>query len=70
MSYGPPGGLGTAMAPSLSLPFRYFVASLIFLALFGLLIPFQGELLLGGYFVPRLLALVHIVTLGWVVTPS
>jgi hypothetical protein len=67
MSYGPSGGLGTAMAPSLSLPFRYFIASLIFLALFGLLIPFQGELLLGGYFVPRLLALVHIVTLGWVV---
>lgn len=67
MSYGPPGGLGTTMAPSLSLPFRYFVAGLAFLAFFGLLIPFQGGLLLGGYFVPHLLALVHIVTLGWVV---
>jgi len=68
MSYGPTGGLGTALAPSLSLPFRYFAASLVFLAIFGLLIPFWNGLLLGGYFVPELLALVHIVTLGWIVT--
>ena len=67
MKYAAPSGLGTAMAPSLSLPFRYFAASLVFLALFGLLIPFYSQVLLGGFFQPKLLALVHIVTLGWMV---
>lgn len=55
-------------APSLALPFRYFVASLAFLALFGLLLPFNAQLFLGSFRTPGLLALVHLVTLGWITT--
>ncbi|UCC61455.1 MAG: hypothetical protein JSV36_11615, partial [Anaerolineae bacterium] len=60
--------LSSEKAPSLGLPFRYFVASLAFLALFGLLLPFNGHLFLGSFLQPGLLALVHILTLGWITT--
>jgi hypothetical protein len=55
-------------APALGLPFRYFVTSLAFLALFGLLLPFNGDLFLGSFRRPGLLALVHVLTLGWITT--
>jgi hypothetical protein len=55
-------------APALGLPFRYFAASLVFLALFSLLLPFNGKLLLGSFKMPGLLTLVHVLTLGWITT--
>ncbi len=62
------GSISSEKAPSLGLPFRYFAISLIFLALFGLLLPFNGNLFLGGFRVPGLLMMVHILTLGWITT--
>ncbi len=55
-------------APALGLPFRYFAAGLVFLALFSLLLPFNGKLFLGSFKMPGLLAMVHILTLGWITT--
>jgi hypothetical protein len=55
-------------APALGLPFRYFAASLVFLALFSLLLPFNGDLFLGSFRTPGLLTMVHILTLGWITT--
>jgi len=55
-------------APALGLPFRYFAVALAFLALFSLLLPFNGKLFLGSFKMPGLLALVHILTLGWITT--
>ncbi len=55
-------------APALGLPFRYFTAGLVFLALFGLLLPFNAGLFLGSFRTPELLALVHVLTLGWITT--
>ena len=60
------GSLGSEKAPSLGLPFRHFALSLAFLALFGLLLPFNGNLFLGGFRTPGLLMMVHILTLGWI----
>jgi hypothetical protein len=62
------GSLSHEKAPALGLPFRYFVASLVFLALFSLLLPFNGALFLGSFKTPGLLALVHVLTLGWITT--
>jgi hypothetical protein len=55
-------------APALGLPFRYFAASLGFLALFSLLLPFNAGLFTGSFRTPGLLAMVHILTLGWITT--
>ena len=68
MTFAASTGLTHEKAPALGLPFRYFVASLGFLALFGLLLPFNPGLFLGSFRTPGLLALVHILTLGWITT--
>jgi hypothetical protein len=68
MSFAGTASLTHEKAPALGLPFRYFAASLVFLALFSLLLPFNGDLFLGAFRTPGLLALVHILTLGWITT--
>jgi hypothetical protein len=55
-------------APAVGLPFRYFALGLAFLMLFSVLLPFNADLFLGSFKVPGLLALVHVLTLGWITT--
>jgi hypothetical protein len=68
MSFAGTTSLTHEKAPALGLPFRYFAASLVFLALFSLLLPFNAELFLGSFRTPGLLTMVHILTLGWITT--
>jgi hypothetical protein len=68
MSFAGTASLSHEKAPALGLPFRYFAASLVFLALFSLLLPFNGDLFLGAFRTPGLLTMVHILTLGWITT--
>ncbi len=68
MSIAATASLTHEKAPALGLPFRYFAASLAFLALFSVLLPFNGKLFLGSFRTPGLLAMVHILTLGWITT--
>jgi hypothetical protein len=59
-------GLSSKEAPSLSLPYRYIAAATVSLVVFAALLPFQRDALLGFFLAPRLLFMVHLVTLGWI----
>lgn len=60
------GGLQTAMAPSLSLPYSYIVAAMAFFLILNVLLPFNAPVLLGSAGASKVLALVHLTSLGWV----
>lgn len=66
MSVG--GGLSGKEAPSLSVPYRYIISATVAVAAFAVLLPFQKDALLGFYITPRVLFLLHLVTLGWITT--
>lgn len=53
-------------APSIALPLRYFVAAIAAFMLAAILLPFVASDLADFYYQPRLLALTHLITLGWI----
>ncbi len=55
-----------AHAPSVTLPLRYLVAATVAFAVAALGLPWLSGELAGHYYHPRLLALTHTVTLGWI----
>lgn len=58
------GGLASRHAPPLDLPVRFFATALVALGLVVILSPWQTSLLLGSFYDPRLLVLVHLNTLA------
>ncbi len=63
MSFGG-GGLSSKNAPELDLPGRFMIVAMIMLLLVALISPWAYPLLLDGFYAPRLLAFVHLNTLG------
>lgn len=61
---GGPGGLSSKDGPELDLPGRFMVVAMIILAVVALVSPFAYPVLLDGFYAPRLLAFVHLNTLG------
>lgn len=59
-------GPRTARTPSVSVPLRYLVAAAVAFGLAALGVVALARELSGHYYQPRLLALTHTVTLGWV----
>lgn len=57
-------GVSSAHAPELDLPARFMLLGTIVLTLVAVLGPWSPQLLLGGFYDPRLLAFVHLNTLG------
>ena len=57
---------GAARVPSVTLPLRYLVAATVAFALAALGVPWLARELTGHYYHPRVLALTHTVTLGWI----
>jgi hypothetical protein len=56
----------TQLAPSISLPLRFFVLGLISLAVFGATLPFYAPEVLGQHhYTQRTVAFCHLLTLGW-----
>lgn len=53
-------------APSISLPLRYLVAAIAAFTTAAVLLPFVASDLADFYYQPRLLALTHLITLGWI----
>jgi hypothetical protein len=53
-------------APSVTLPLRYLLAATAAFVLAALAVPFLAVELAGHYYHPRLLAVTHLVTLGWI----
>ncbi|HBY96932.1 MAG TPA: hypothetical protein DEP84_23790, partial [Chloroflexi bacterium] len=62
----PGGGLATKNAPALDLPMRFVAVGLLWLALAALLMPWGLALLAMSFYVPAVLALVHMFTLGFI----
>ena len=60
----PTGGAGSP--PSVTLPLAYLAVAAAAFVLAALALPTFGAELTGHYYHPRLLALVHVVTLGWI----
>lgn len=61
-----PPGSGGPEVPDPSLPLRYFATALVALLLAALGLPSQGALLADFYYQARILALTHLITLGWI----
>jgi hypothetical protein len=61
----PPGG-PPGRTPSVTLPLAYLATAAIAFVLAALALPGLGAALAGHYYHPRLLALTHVVTLGWI----
>ena len=61
---GGPGGLSSKDGPELDLPGRFMVMAMIMLAVVAIVSPFAYPVLLDGFSAPRLLAFVHLNTLG------
>jgi hypothetical protein len=59
-----PAAISTKHAPALDLPARFMALAMLLLALSGILSPWAYPLLLDGFYAPRLLAFVHLNTLG------
>ena len=57
---------GAAAPPSVTLPLAYLGAAAMAFVLAALSLPALGAELTGHYYHPRLLALVHVVALGWI----
>lgn len=64
-----PGGLATANAPPLRLPAEHFAAALLFwLAGAAGLVWVAPDLAAGAFPLPRVVAVAHLFTLGWITT--
>lgn len=61
-----PRGSGGPRVPDPVLPLRYFGAAAVSLLLAALALPFHAELLADFYYQTRILALTHLITLGWI----
>jgi hypothetical protein len=57
---------GASHAPSVTLPLRYLAAATAAFVVAALGVPWLAPELAGHYYHPRLLALTHTVTLGWI----
>lgn len=55
-----------ARAPSPMLPLGFLAVAALAFALAGLALPWLGDALSGHYYHPRILALTHTLTLGWI----
>ncbi|WP_130471347.1 hypothetical protein [Candidatus Magnetaquicoccus inordinatus] len=64
----PGSGLHIDQAPPLSVPFRFFATAPFFLLLCGLVLLQEGGSLLSAPLLPETVALVHLITLGWIAT--
>jgi hypothetical protein len=53
-------------APSATLPLRYLLAAAAAFVAAAVAVPWLGEALAGHYYQPRVFALTHTVTLGWI----
>ena len=56
----------TSRAPSATLPLRYLVAAALAFVLGALALPWLADALAGHYYQPRVFALTHLLTLGWI----
>jgi hypothetical protein len=56
----------TSRAPSATLPLRYLVAAALAFVLAALALPWLAGALAGHYYQPRVFALAHTLTLGWI----
>src|SRR5688572_26779770 len=64
-----PGGLGSANAPPFRLPGEHFAAALTFWGVGALgLIRVAPDLAQGLFPLPRVIAVTHLFTLGWITT--
>lgn len=61
----PISGLSLAQAPPISVPFRFFLSAPLFLLLAALILLVSGPQALASRWTPTLLALTHLVTLGF-----
>lgn len=61
---GGPGGLSSKHGPALDLPGRFMALAMLMLAAVALLSPWAYRWLIDGFYAPRLLAFVHLNTLG------
>ena len=61
-----PLGVPSGRAPSVTLPLAYLATAATAFVLAALALPGLGPALAGHYYHPRLLALTHVVTLGWI----
>ncbi|MCA9859893.1 MAG: hypothetical protein KC438_09230 [Thermomicrobiales bacterium] len=59
-----PGGLSSKHGPALDLPGRFMILAMVMLAAVAVASPVAYPLLLDGFYAPRLLAFVHLNTLG------
>lgn len=57
---------GAGRAPSVTLPLRYLVAATVAFVVAAVGVPWLARELAGHYYHPRVLALTHTVTLGWI----
>jgi hypothetical protein len=64
----PGSGLHIDQAPPLSVPFRFFATAPFFLFLCGLVLLKEGNALLLAPLLPETVAVVHLITLGWMAT--
>src|SRR3989304_9901023 len=61
-----PMNLASTLAPPFSMVSKYFIASVLsFVLLCGLMVLFSADIH-GHHFQPKLLAMTHIATLGWI----
>jgi hypothetical protein len=56
----------TGRGPSATLPLRYLVAAALAFVLAALALPWLADVLAGHYYQPRVFALTHTLTLGWI----
>jgi len=61
---GGPGGISSKHGPALDLPARFMGLGMIMLAAVAIASPWAYPLMLDGFYAPRLLAFVHLNTLG------
>lgn len=59
-----PGGLSSKHGPALDLPARFMIVAMLMLTAVAALSPWAYPLLLNGFYSPKLLAFVHLNTLG------
>jgi len=61
-----PAGIATKMSPSFKMVSKYFIATIVTFVVLNALLLANYMSITGHYFQPKILALVHIATLGWI----